>query len=142
MSPAAVRVRGADTTDDAFVRCRTYSHAWDEFYPIDMEAPWYGWRLSLRCMRCGTERHDNIAHGTGQMMGRRYMYPEGYQNKGEDRPTKEVFREELFERLRSQLEEHAAVGGKAPDNGDAKVTPITTKKATATTTKKTARKRA
>ena len=69
------------------------------------------------------------------------MYPEGYQNKGEDRPTKEVFREELFERLRSQLEEHAAVGGKTPENGDTKVTPIT-KKATATTTKKTVRKRA
>jgi hypothetical protein len=88
---------------DDFLACRTYNHAWDKFNPIDLEAPWYGWRLSLRCLRCGTERHDNIAYGTGEVMGRRYIYAEGYQYQGEDTPKKEQFREELFTKLRSEL---------------------------------------
>jgi hypothetical protein len=143
MSSAAVRVRGADITDDAFVRCRTYNHAWDEFAPLDLQPPWYGWRLSLRCIRCATERHDNYDF-KGQIMGRRYLYPDGYQTKGDDRPTKQEFREELFVRLRKQLEQHHAVGGEIPDLVEMPdVTSIkSARKATATTTKKTTRKRA
>jgi hypothetical protein len=57
-------------------------------------------------------------------MGRRYLYPEGYQTKGEDRPTKQMFREELFVRLREELDLHHAVAA------GSNVTPI----------KKTARK--
>lgn len=123
--------RGRDVEVDAYVRCRTYNHAWDEFYPIDLPAPWYGWRLSLRCIRCQTERHDNYDF-KGRVMSRRYIYPDGYQHKGEDRPTKEVFREELFTRLRAQLEEHSAIGG------DAEATPITTAKKSTKRTRKTA----
>jgi hypothetical protein len=134
------KVRGGDTEYDAFVRCRTYNHAWDEFNPIDLEAPSYGWRLSLRCIRCTTERHDTIAYRSGQILSRRYIYPDGYQNKGEDRPTKEVFREELFVRLRAQLESSHALGS---ENGN--VTPITKKTAArkaAAVKKATVRKRA
>jgi hypothetical protein len=98
-------------TDDQFLRCRTYSHAWDEFSPIDLEAPWYGWRLSLRCARCGAERHDNISYGTGEVMGRRYIYPDGYQYS-DGKPTKQIFREELFTRLRTQLRAQNALGEK------------------------------
>jgi hypothetical protein len=128
-----VRVRGADVEDNAFVRCRSYGHAWDEYYPIDMAAPSFGWRLSLRCMRCATERHDNYDF-KGRVMNRRYIYPEGYQTpKGEEKPSKEFFREELFTRLRKQLSEHSALG-KATAQGT--VTPIS-----AATTPK-ARKRA
>jgi hypothetical protein len=111
------RARGRDITDDAFVKCRIYRHAWDEFYPIDMERPWYGWRLSLRCMRCQTERHDTMDF-KGQLMGRFYLYPDGYQTKGEDRPTLQVFREDLFTRLRDELEAHEQIAV----NGN--VTPI------------------
>jgi hypothetical protein len=118
MSPARVRVRGADITDDAFIRCRSYNHSWDEFFPIDLEEPWYGWRLSLRCIRCSTERHDTIDF-KGQVMSRRYIYPEGYQQKGEDKMDRTVFREELFSRLRGQLEKAHGIGGEVP-----KVTPI------------------
>ena len=82
-----IRLR-SNKDGDVFLRCRTYSHAWDEFTPIDMESPSYGWRLSLRCVRCGTERHDTIAYGTGQVNGRQYIYVEGYQYIGEDKPTK------------------------------------------------------
>lgn len=133
-----VQVRQADTTDEAFIRCRTYSHAWDEFSPIDLDPPAYGWRLSLRCIRCSTERHDMISYGTGQMLSRRYIYVEGYQTQGEDRPTKEVFREELFIRLRAQLEAHNGLG----EEIDAAVIPIRKKATKATTKKTTARKRA
>jgi hypothetical protein len=112
------RVRGASIADQAavFLRCRTYNHAWDEFYPIDLEQPWYGWRLSLRCTRCTTERHDLIDF-KGAVMGRRYIYAEGYLNpKGDPRVERTVFREELFTRLRAKLEEVNGVG--------AEVTPI------------------
>lgn len=134
MARASRQLRGADVGDDAFIRCRTYSHAWDEFYPIDLAAPWYGWRLSLRCMRCQTERHDNLDF-KGRIMSRRYIYAEGYQTpKGEEKPEKTFFREELFTRLRAQLEAHSAVGENVPE-----VTPIVSaKKARATTTRKRA----
>lgn len=96
--------------DIAYLRCRSYGHAWDEFNPIDMEAPWYGWRLSLRCLRCTTERHDNIDF-KGKVMGRRYIYPQGYQQKG---VPKVVFREELFSKLRSKLEKANQIGEDVP----------------------------
>jgi hypothetical protein len=104
------RRRTSDT--DAYLRCRTYGHAWDEFAPIEMESPWYGWRLSLRCIRCSTERHDNIAYTTGFVMGRHYIYPDDYQMVGlkDERPGKEVFREELFTKLRAQLVSSNALG--------------------------------
>jgi hypothetical protein len=110
-----VRVRGADIESDAFIRCRTYNHAWDEFFPIDMETPWIGWRLSLRCVRCQTERHDVIDF-KGAMMQRRYIYPDGYQTpKGEEKKERSVFREELFEKLRDRLEKsHAIVNEPTP----------------------------
>jgi len=46
--------------DDVFLRCRTYNHSWDEFYPLDVHPPTYGWRWSLRGVRCGSERFDNV----------------------------------------------------------------------------------
>jgi hypothetical protein len=131
-TPRTPRNRNArEAQADAFLRCRTYSHSWDEFFPIDLAAPWYGWRLSLRCTRCATERHDNYDF-KGRVMSRRYLYPEGYRTTGEDRPTKEIFREELFTKLRKQLEAHAAVGG-----SEAEVVSIT--KATKRTRKTAAR---
>jgi hypothetical protein len=126
--PSRAGVRGGDVQIEVFVRCRTYNHAWDEFNPIDLESPSYGWRLSLRCIRCSTERHDTIAFGTGQMLSRRYIYPDGYQTpKGEEKPTKEVFREELFTRLRTQLEQAHGLGQDAP------VIPITRKRTSKST---------
>jgi hypothetical protein len=101
-----------------FLRCRAYGHSWDEFFPDDMEQPWYGWRLSLRCVRCGTERHDNIDF-KGAMMSRRYIHPLGYlTRKGDAKPTRTEFREELFISLRARLEKINAVGE------DAEITPI------------------
>jgi len=105
-------VHRIDTSLDlTYLRCRSYGHAWDEFAPIDMEAPWYGWRLSLRCLRCQTERHDNIDF-KGKVMGRRYIYPDGYQQKG---VPKVIFREELFSKLRAKLEKSNSIGQEVPE---------------------------
>jgi hypothetical protein len=145
--PAQLRSRRRGDVD-SFLRCRTYGHAWDEFTPIDLEAPWYGWRLSLRCIRCSTERHDNISYGTNVIMGRQYVYPDGYKietGKDGDRPTKEIFRDELFTQLRSQLRENNQLGSEeaAPRKGAKKsgatITPI--KKATKKRTAKAAAKK-
>jgi hypothetical protein len=71
----------------------------------------YGWRLSLRCTRCTTERHDNYDF-KGKLMGRRYIYPDGYQQKG---VPKVVFREALFSKLRAKLERANQIGGQVPE---------------------------
>lgn len=91
---------------EEFLRCRTYSHAWDQFYPDDLYPPVYGWRLSLRCTRCTTERHDLIDF-KGRVMGRRYIYPPGYMQKG---TPKVMFREALFTKLKAKLEAANAIG--------------------------------
>jgi hypothetical protein len=103
----------ADVADDTTVgfRCRIYNHSWDEFFPIDLSPPTYGWRLSLRCVRCGSERFDNLDF-KGRLMSRRYRYVEGYQQKGA--PPRSMFREALFEKLRGKLEEINSVGAEVP----------------------------
>ena len=116
--PADLRSRrkGGEHADD-FLACRTYSHAWDRFSPIGMDAPHYGWRLSLRCLRCTSERHDVISYRTGVVETRRYIYAEGYemQGVGEDKPTKEQFREELFVMLRGELKRTHALASDEPE---------------------------
>jgi hypothetical protein len=99
------------TIEETYLRCRTYNHSWDEFFPIDLYPPAYGWRLSLRCIRCGSERHD-IYDFKGRVMGRRYRYAEGYSQKGA--PPRSVFREALFDKLRAKLEEINSVGDTPP----------------------------
>lgn len=103
------RVRGGETIEsDDYVRCRIYSHAWDEFFPDDMEVPSFGWRLSLRCTRCTTERHDVIDR-KGAVAMRRYIYPEGYSYATGERPDRSYFRDALFDRLRVRLAQSQAV---------------------------------
>jgi hypothetical protein len=97
--------------DDTYIRCRTYSHAWDEFNPDDMGPPQWGWRLSLRCTRCATQRHDLIAFRGGKVLGRRYIYPDNYAQKG---VPKVVFREALFFKLRAKLEKANQLGQEEP----------------------------
>jgi hypothetical protein len=97
--------------DKAYIRCRSYGHAWDEFSPIDLDPPVYGWRLSLRCVRCTMERHDNLDF-KGMLMGRRYIPPDGYRIK--NAPERFEFRAELFAQLRAKLEKSHQVGLDTP----------------------------
>jgi hypothetical protein len=88
--------------DQAMLRCRTYGHAWDEFYPNNLGLPIYGFRLSLRCARCTTERHDIIDH-TGHVGQRRYIYAADYQMQRDELPSREQLRLNLFSSVRSKL---------------------------------------
>jgi hypothetical protein len=79
-----------------------YKHAWDEYFPDDLGPPPYGWRLSLRCLRCGAQRHDLI-DTIGQLSQRRYIYPEGYHMTRDGMPSLADFRLQLFRDVRDQL---------------------------------------
>ena len=93
---------------DDMLKCRVYMHAWDEFYPDDLGTPIIGWRLSLRCTRCSTERHDLIGR-TGALEGRRYIYPDDYKLARGETPTREQLRQTLFMNVRAKLMQANAV---------------------------------
>lgn len=59
------------------LRCRTFGHAWEEFVPVGMRRPSFGWRFSLLCTSCSTERHE-LVDTHGGIAQREYRYPEGY----------------------------------------------------------------
>lgn len=63
----------------AFLQCRTYSHSWEEITPPEFSgrAARWGFRFSLRCTRCGSERHD-VIDGQGGLSVRTYNYAHGY----------------------------------------------------------------
>jgi hypothetical protein len=108
---ATTAIPGGDTTglDAAALRCRVYGHAWDEFYPDNLGTPFYGWRLSLRCGRCTTERHDLI-DSIGRVSSRRYIYPEEYAIEAEEKPTRDQLRLAMFDRVRARLAKINAIG--------------------------------
>lgn len=60
-----------------FLKCRTFGHAWEEYVPVGMRKPTFGFRYSLLCASCGTERHDLI-DTNGGLVQREYRYPDGY----------------------------------------------------------------
>jgi hypothetical protein len=101
---------GDDATTADFKMCRTVLHAWEFFNPLGMPEPLPGrYRFSFRCVRCNTERHDQINIRTHALESREYRYPDGYQlEKGVERPSREDWRGELFDSMRAKLlEEHA-----------------------------------
>ena len=73
-----MRIVTIDDLPVPFLRCRAFGHKWDEFLPVGKRKAEWGFRLSLLCVSCGTERHDLI-NATGSVGGREYVYPEGYQ---------------------------------------------------------------
>lgn len=52
-------------------------HAW-HIVPSDWVATLGGEQMTVRCERCGTERRDTIGSRTGELVSRRYVYPDGY----------------------------------------------------------------
>lgn len=90
--PEALRALALDQ-----VRCRTYGHGWDEFSPMRRPAK-FGDRLSLRCVRCGAERHDIVSWIDGALLQREYVYPEGYAIA--ERHSRADFRAALVNRRR------------------------------------------
>lgn len=113
MSVAYRVIGGERPTQTDFEMCRTIGHAWDD-YNAEQERPLAGWRFSLRCTRCTCERHDVISRLTGSILGRRYLWPEGYRlERGSERPTRPELRNRIFERLRKDLVANNAVAAVA-----------------------------
>lgn len=76
---------------EEFVRCRSLGHSWDDYNPPKLR-PLHGFILAFRCTRCTTERHDAIDRRSGELTGRRYLYPDGYKTTRDERPSAEELR--------------------------------------------------
>lgn len=62
---------------DEMLKCKLFGHAWDDFVSMLRPAK-FGARVSVRCVRCTTERHDIVSWIDGGLLSREYRYPEGY----------------------------------------------------------------
>jgi hypothetical protein len=82
-----------------FLKCRAFNHSWDEFIPTNMRKPSFGFRFSLLCITCGSERHD-LLDTLGNLQDRTYHYPDGYLLRV--RSYKEECREEYNNRKRKR----------------------------------------
>lgn len=74
------KIRSVVTVDSLpveFLRCRAFGHAWEEFVPVGMRKPPFGFRFSLLCTSCETERHDLI-DAAGNVASREYRYMPDY----------------------------------------------------------------
>ena len=72
-----------------YTRCRTFGHSW-----FDCDSDWktdLGMPLTLRCERCMIERRDTIGF-YGQLVTRRYTYPQDYRYSRGERPSRNDFR--------------------------------------------------
>lgn len=67
-----------DELPTAYLHCRTFGHPWEEFVPVGMRKPEHGFRFSLLCVSCGTERHD-LLNLAGEVVTREYRYASAYQ---------------------------------------------------------------
>jgi hypothetical protein len=76
------------------IKCRTYGHGWEEA-DIPWETPLgnrvWRYRLSLRCVRCDTVRHDLI-DALGDVVQRDYRYHDEYKYAYDELPTRAEFR--------------------------------------------------
>lgn len=86
-------------THSDYVLCRTIGHAWDEI-AAEKAAP-YGEPWWLRCVRCTTIRMDYVTRSTGELLGRRYQYPDDYKHVADEMfpdaaPTRQDYRQMLF----------------------------------------------
>ena len=78
-------------TPTDYEKCHRLGHAMDDI-PVTKPAP-FGVYLWVRCLRCGTERHDIIqGWGDGKLLSRRYYYPEGYRYAKGEKPSREEMR--------------------------------------------------
>lgn len=60
-----------------FLKCRAFGHRWEEFVPVGKRKAEFGFRFSLLCTTCGTERHD-LLDTNGFVASREYVYSDGY----------------------------------------------------------------
>lgn len=80
-----------------YLHCRTFGHPWEEFVPVGMRKPDFGFRFSLLCTSCGTERHD-LLNQRGEVVQREYRYADKYQVSFKS--SRDEYRVELNRRKR------------------------------------------
>lgn len=89
--------------DDEYIMCRDIGHAWAQQAYEDLRAKTGEVIRHLICEGCTTERFDRVGFKSGEIVGRRYIYPPGYQTpkgyfkRGELRKTS--IRAEAMRRL-------------------------------------------
>lgn len=76
----------------AFIECKTYGHSWDEYNPrnVPMDKGSFD-RLTLRCTRCGSTRHDEFDR-VGEVVRRNYVNPDGYKSAADEKPSRAALR--------------------------------------------------
>lgn len=69
-------------SQDAYLRCRSFGHAWDDRSGTTNWKAMYlfGAQVTLRCIRCNTRRRDIWSTASGQLISRQYEYPDGYKD--------------------------------------------------------------
>jgi hypothetical protein len=94
-------------------------HVWYDYeYELDLSAYVDFW-LSSRCDRCGTIKTEGF-DPIGDLVIRRYVYPEGYHDDIEDRPTPNQIRLMRFKKRNVAKRRIAKKATKKKSN----VTPI------------------
>jgi hypothetical protein len=75
----------------AFIECKTFGHAWDEYNPGDGDLNGWFDRITLRCERCGSTRHD-YHDNRGELGARKYWTPDGYKDAKDQKPSRAALR--------------------------------------------------
>src|SRR5262245_38172750 len=83
-----------------YEKCRTWGHSWDDFVPHGKRPSDWGQRFSLRCDRCGTERHD-VIDSRGELSTRQYKHPDDYRMSADETPTRSQLRLDLLKQMRA-----------------------------------------
>jgi hypothetical protein len=74
-------IRSVRDQKQDWLECHVFGHEWEPFMKLGRRSDW-GRVFSLRCARCGCERHDTIDL-QGNLSTREYVYPEGYVRLGD-----------------------------------------------------------
>lgn len=84
-----------DNYDDAFLSCRDLGHQWKVagYFRQSGEI-----QRQLRCPQCNTTSTDHW-RATGERLGRRYSYAEGYQIRGSGGVDRAAIRRETLSRV-------------------------------------------
>lgn len=65
---------------DAFLECRRLGHAWYSASASHLSAAETGFYWDVNaCARCTADRTDLVVSGVGDVVSRKYRYPEGYE---------------------------------------------------------------
>ena len=79
--------KGEELAVYEYLECGALGHAWDLVDSNHWTAS-FGEPVTLRCMRCGTERRDKVMRDSRTLLGRQYIYPIAFKFERGERPTR------------------------------------------------------